>query len=85
MKTIAPKRKVFNDAADILMDDMPVATGKGVAEIPVDKVKAFHNHPFHPYEGERLDEMVESIREYGVLNPVIVLKQNAGYEMLSGA
>ncbi len=84
MKTNAPKRKVFNDAVDILMDDMPVATGKGVAEIPVDKVRAFHDHPFHLYEGERLEDMVESIREHGVLNPVIVLKQDAGYEMLSG-
>ena len=28
--------------------------------------------------------MVESIKEYGVLNPVIVLKAEAGYEMLAG-
>lgn len=36
------------------------------------------------YEGERLDDMVESIREHGVLNPVIVLKKGKGYEMLAG-
>ena len=27
---------------------------------------------------------MESIREHGVLNPVIVLKTDEGYEMLSG-
>ena len=41
-------------------------------------------HPFHLYEGERLDDMVESIREHGILNSVIVLKTDDGYEMLSG-
>lgn len=53
-------------------------------QIAIDSIKAFHNHPFHLYEGERLDDMVESIREHGVLNPVIVLKTEDAYEMLSG-
>ena len=53
-------------------------------QIAIDSIKVFHNHPFHLYEGERLNDMVESIREYGGLNPVIVLKTDGGYEMLSG-
>ena len=35
-------------------------------------------------EFDRLNDMVESIREHGVLNPVIVRKMHYGYEMLSG-
>ena len=84
MKANAPKRKVFNDAVDLLMEDMPVVSGKGISEISVDKIKPFHNHPFHLYEGDRLDDMVESIKEHGILNPVIVMKMDAGFEMLSG-
>ena len=61
-----------------------VAAGKRIIEIPVGKIEPFHAHPFHMYEGERLEDMVESIREHGVLNPVIVWKQGDGYEMLSG-
>lgn len=30
MKANAPKRKVFNDAVDLLMEDMPVVSGKGI-------------------------------------------------------
>lgn len=52
--------------------------------IPVKKIVPFHNHPFRLYEGERLNDMVESIKEHGVLNPVIVLKLGSGYEMLAG-
>lgn len=88
MKANAGKRKIF-DAVDLLTEDtLAQTTGvrseNGVEQIAIDSIKAFHNHPFHLYEGERLDDMVESIREHGVLNPVIVLKTEDGYEMLSG-
>lgn len=84
MKANASKRKIF-DAVDMMMADAPHAeTENGLQSLPVDKIKPFHDHPFHLYEGERLDDMVESIREHGVLNPVIVRKKGRGYEMLSG-
>ena len=87
MKANAGKRKIF-DAVDLLTEDTSaqtteVNTENGVELIAIDTIKAFHNHPFHLYEGERLNDMVESIREHGVLNPVIVLKTDDGYEMLS--
>ena len=88
MKANAGKRKIF-DAVDLLTEDtsaqtIEVKAENGVEQITIDAIKAFHNHPFHLYEGERLNDMVESIREHGVLNPVIVLKTDDGYEMLSG-
>lgn len=84
MKSNGPKRKIF-DAVDMMTADVPQAeTGNGLQSLSVDKIKPFHDHPFHLYEGERLDDMVESIREHGVLNPVIVRKKGKGYEMLSG-
>ena len=84
MKANGAKRKIF-DAVDMMTADVEKAeTGNGLQSIPVDKIKPFHDHPFRLYEGERLDDMVESIREHGVLNPVIVLKEGKGYEMLAG-
>lgn len=87
MKANAPKRKVFQDALDLLAEDpvknTPVAVN-GIVSIPVEEIPPFHAHPFRLYEGERLEDMVQSIREYGVLNPVIVRKAARGYEMLAG-
>lgn len=88
MKANANKRKIF-DAVDLLTEDTSAQTTvvkaeNGIEQIAIDSIKAFHNHPFHLYEGERLNDMVESIREHGILNPVIVLKTDNGYEMLSG-
>lgn len=88
MKANASKRKIF-DAVDMLTENTSAKTTEvkaenGVEQIAIDSIKAFHNHPFHLYEGERLNDMVESICEHGVLNPVIVRKLGKGYEMLSG-
>ena len=87
MKANAPKRKVFQDAMDLLAEDPvkdTVETVSGIVTIPVDEIHPFHDHPFRLYEGERLEDMVQSIREYGVLNTVIVRKTARGYKMLAG-
>ena len=86
MKANAPKRKVFQDAVDLLgmPEDVNVLVFNGQTMIPTEKIVPFHNHPFRLYEGERLADMVESIKEHGVLNPVIVQKVADKYEMLAG-
>ena len=81
MKANQPKRKLFNDAVDLLTGDAP---DSGIQMLPVDQIKPFHEHPFKLYQGERLDDMVDSIREHGILAPVIVRKLSSGYEMLAG-
>lgn len=86
MKVNAPKRKVFQDAVDLLgmPEEVNVPVSNDQTMIPTEKIVPFHNHPFRLYEGERLADMVESIKEHGVLNPVIVQKVADKYEMLAG-
>lgn len=86
MKANAGKRKIF-DAVDLLTEDTSAQVAEiknGIEQIKIDDIQAFHDHPFHLYEGERLQDMVQSIKEHGVLNPVIARKLDKGYEMLSG-
>lgn len=79
------KRKVFGDAVDLLMGDMEEVTmPRSVQMVSVKNIQPFHDHPFHMYEGERLEDMIASVKEHGVLNPVIVQKIDTGFEMLSG-
>lgn len=85
MKVDAPKRKVFQDAVDLLTGGEPaVASGTDIQMLPIAGIRPFRSHPFRLYTGERLDDMVENIREHGILVPVIVQKTAEGYEMLSG-
>jgi ParB family chromosome partitioning protein len=52
----------------------------------IDSLIPYSNHPFSLYEGERLDDMVESIKANGILLPIIVrpTPNGAEYEILSG-
>lgn len=86
MKANAPKRKIFNDAVDLLgsVDAHLEIPENAVQMFPVNGIRPFPGHPFHLYEGERLEEMVESIREHGILVPVIIWKRDDGYVMLAG-
>lgn len=56
-----------------------------VMEIPIEEISSFPDHPFKLQMDEAMSEMVESIREYGVLSPALVRpKEGEGYEMVSG-
>jgi len=57
-----------------------------VMEIPLDKLKHFHEHPFQVRHDKALQDLADSIKEYGVLSPGLVrpLADGEGYEVVSG-
>ena len=53
--------------------------------MPVSALHPFEAHPFHLYTDEKMQELTDSIREHGVLMPVLVRPLDAGgYEIVSG-
>lgn len=66
-------------------DDVPDADGEKVREIAINELYPFQNHPFRVSDDEKMQDMVESIEEYGILNPLLVRPRAAGgYELISG-
>lgn len=61
---------------------------KEKCELDIKTLVPFNNHPFRLYQGERLNDMVQSIKELGMLLPIIVRKAGSiteeKYEILSG-
>lgn len=56
-----------------------------IIDIPLEELHTFEHHPFRVLDDESMDEMVESIRQYGVLVPAIARPRvEGGYELLSG-
>lgn len=58
-----------------------------IKQIPLDMLVPFHNHQFSLYDGERRDDMVESIRKNGVMTPIVCRPNPNGsdtYEILIG-
>lgn len=62
-------------------------TNKKVDEVAIINLIPFRNHPFKLYTDKRLDDMVTSVKEMGVLVPLLVREiesTSASYEILSG-
>ena len=78
-------KREITDAVDFLLDDAGILEQGDIQNIKLDLLENYHNHPFTLYTGKRLDDMVESVRENGILSPIIVLKKDDNkYEILSG-
>ena len=56
-----------------------------ISMVPLKNLYAFANHPYRVMEDEKMMELVESVKENGVLEPAIVrLRALGGYEIISG-
>lgn len=75
-------------AESSISDVSNVINTKRLVFIEFKRIRDFSGHVFHLYSGERLNDMVESVRQNGILLPLIVRRiyddPDFDYEMLSG-
>lgn len=83
--------KIKFTSFDDLFGDAPKAEGKEergeeqILRLPLSQLHPFKNHPFRVLDDEKMEETVESIRQYGVLVPAIVRQdKHGGYELIAG-
>jgi len=55
-----------------------------VLSISVDKLIPYDHNPFHLYDGERLTQLIESVRENGIITPLIVRPMGGDFQILAG-
>ncbi len=56
-----------------------------IEEIAIDQLHSFNSHPFRVLDDEKMQETVESVREHGIISPLIVRPgKEGGYEIISG-
>jgi ParB family chromosome partitioning protein len=57
----------------------------GLVEMDFSQIKPFPGHIFKLYEGQRLEDMIESIKQFGIIFPIILWQtENNVYTILSG-
>jgi len=53
--------------------------------LPIEKLKPFEGHPFYVKDDDDMEQLTESIRQQGVMNPIMVRPLDTGeYEVISG-
>lgn len=55
-----------------------------ISQLPPDKLTPFAKHPYQVREDAAMDELVESVRTYGILSPLLARPKGEGYELVSG-
>ena len=60
---------------------------KQITAIPTNKLRAFEGHPYKVLDNAEMDELTESIREHGIMSPLLVRPMEIApgeYEVISG-
>ena len=55
-----------------------------VTDIPIDAITANPQQPRKAFEDKALQQLAESLRQSGVLQPVVVRRMNSGYQLIVG-
>lgn len=63
---------------------METATDDEIKEIPVSEIRPNPYQPRKTFNEEALNELAESIKNYGVFTPIIVKKSIKGYDLIAG-
>lgn len=62
-----------------------VVVSEQIKDVALSELHPFKNHPFKVLDDEKMAEMVESVKQYGILVPAIVrVREEGGYELISG-
>lgn len=82
----SPKKKALGRGLNALVGEAQYETGHSVAEtkLPIELIVPNPNQPRTHFNETELNELSESIREHGVLQPLLVRKKGSKYEIIAG-
>lgn len=84
MRSKSAEKVKLSSFDDLFGKGEPVS-GEVVTSVPIDLLHPFKNHPFHVLDDEKMEETVESVKQYGILMPGIVRPYpDGGYEVVAG-
>lgn len=66
------------------IDDEEIKNNEVIEKLKITEVEPNRNQPRKNFDEESLDELSESIKKYGVIQPIIVVKKENYYEIVAG-
>jgi ParB family chromosome partitioning protein len=69
---------------DALIPSLDVEEHEQILEVPIKNIRPNPYQPRKEFDEKALDELSESIKQYGVIQPLIVRKSIRGYELVAG-
>jgi ParB family chromosome partitioning protein len=81
---VSEKRPALGKGLSALIPDAPEPTRAGVTEIDIDLISPNPQQPRVQMDDERLEELAQSIREHGVIQPIVVRQTGTTYRIIAG-
>lgn len=81
---MADKRPALGKGLSALIPDAPEPASAGVIELPVDRLAPSTQQPRLQMDDARLEELAASIRQHGVLQPILVRRTGDDYRIIAG-
>src|SRR6186713_2088105 len=79
------KRPALGKGLSALIPDVPeIRLNTPTTEVDVDRISPNEHQPRHRFEDARLDELAQSIRSNGVIQPIVVRQVADGYRIIAG-
>jgi len=82
---MSPKRKALGRGLSALLPEpAPPTTAPGPVELPVDRLEPNPEQPRSSLDPDRLAELAASIRQSGVVQPILVRPHGGGFQIIAG-
>jgi ParB family chromosome partitioning protein len=79
------KRPALGKGLSALIPDVPPAVANGPLEVDIDKLSPNELQPRVQFDGEKLEELAQSIKAKGIIQPILVRPLAAGaYRIIAG-
>ncbi|HPR24472.1 MAG TPA: ParB/RepB/Spo0J family partition protein [Bacillota bacterium] len=85
-----PKNKGLGRGLEALMGEASIGIRekdgeeRGIEYIDINNIKPNRNQPRKVFSEEKINELADSIKEHGVIQPLIVRTAESGYELVAG-
>lgn len=78
------KSKLGRGLGSFFDEEPEIKTGDTVETLRITQVEPNKNQPRHSFNDDKIEELSESIKEHGVIQPIIVVKNNDMYKIVAG-
>ena len=78
------KKRALGKGLGALIPDRSMEEGRGVIDIQIEEIRTSANQPRQEFTKDKMQELVASIAEKGVIQPIIIRRSDKGFDLIAG-
>lgn len=78
------ERKALGKGISALIPEREVPAEEGIKNIPLHQIKPSSLQPREDFDAQSLEELTQSIKEKGIIQPILVRRKGDFYELIAG-